>query len=273
METVLDRRPEVRRSAPKPPAIDLQRLCTRRLEVSFAADRGELLEAQRLRYRVFAQELGAQLDAPFPGIDADLFDAYCHHLLVRETQSGEVVGTYRLLRPEQARALGKYYSDDQFDLSRLNRLRPGIVELGRACIAPAYRTGTVIGLLWAGIGQFMQAYEYRYLMGSASIDARDGGHLASSVYAALSVDRMACGSFAVKPRIGFPLHRAIPYLDPEVPPLIKGYLRAGGKVCGAPAWDKAFGTADLLMLLDMRDLAPAYARRFLPREEPVALAA
>ena len=63
--------------------------------------------------------MGARLPTPVPGHDIDLFDDYCEHLLVRDAASGEVIGTYRVLTPAQARRVGSTYSDTEFDLTRL----------------------------------------------------------------------------------------------------------------------------------------------------------
>lgn len=250
---------------------------TRRFELSIAQGRTELFEAQRLRYQVFAGELGARIDGPFPGIDADLFDAYCEHLVVRDRWTERLVGTYRLLTAEAARGLGRFYCESEFDLVRLDPLRPAMVELGRACVAPEYRSGPVLRLLWSGIGRFLRERGYRYLIGCASIDAHDGGHLAASVYLRLAGEYMAAGRFAARPHRRLPLESTVPYLDPELPVLLKGYLRAGARVCGEPALDEAFGTADLLMLLDVSEAAPRYAERFFGEanapDERVALPA
>jgi putative hemolysin len=103
------------------------------LAVGFARSQSDILEAQRLRYRVFAGEMGANLPSRTPGVDHDVFDPYCDHLVVRDTQSGEVVGTYRILSPENARQVG-YYSENEFDLTRLQHLRSRLVE----SVAPAF---------------------------------------------------------------------------------------------------------------------------------------
>ena len=97
------------------------------LDVGLARSPSEILDAQRLRYRVFAGEMGANLPSRTPGVDHDIYDPYCDHLVVRDTQSGEVVGTYRILSPENARQIG-YYSENEFDLTRLQHLRS---RLGR----------------------------------------------------------------------------------------------------------------------------------------------
>ncbi len=118
------------------------------LVVSWARHEDEVRQAQRLRYDVFAGEMGARLTSPVPGHDIDLFDDFCEHLLVRDEASGAVIGTYRVLTPAQAKRVGGTYSDTEFDLTRLRTLRPRMVELGRSCVHPDHRHGGVIMALW-----------------------------------------------------------------------------------------------------------------------------
>lgn len=156
------------------------------LSVGLACGQSEILDAQRLRYRVFAGEMGANLPSRTPGVDHDIYDPYCEHLVVRDTQSGEVVGTYRILPPENARQVG-YYSENEFDLTRLQHLRSRLVEIGRSCVHPDYRTGGTITLLWSGLANYMTERGYDYLMGCASISMADGGHAAASLYNLLTL--------------------------------------------------------------------------------------
>ena len=100
----------------------------KRLAVGFAHTQSDILEAQRLRYRVFAGEMGANLPSRTPGVDHDIYDPYCEHLVVRDSDSGEIVGTYRILSPDNARQIG-YYSENEFDLTRLQHLRSRLVEI------------------------------------------------------------------------------------------------------------------------------------------------
>ena len=110
--------------------------------------------AQRLRHRVFADELGAR-PTDEPGVDVDRFDTFCDHLIVREERTGEVVGTYRMLPPERARAAGSLYAQREFVIDELAPLRRSLVETGRSCVHPAHRSGAVVGLVWAGIARYM----------------------------------------------------------------------------------------------------------------------
>ena len=111
--------------------------------------------AQRLRYQVFAGEMGAVLHTTEPGLDIDDFDAHCDHLVVREDSTGEIVGTYRMLSPEGARRAGGLYCVTEFLSSTLSGLRGALVETGRSCVHPDHRTGAVVNLIWAGIGRYL----------------------------------------------------------------------------------------------------------------------
>lgn len=234
-----------------------------RYHVSLAVDDREIREAQRLRYRVFAEEMGARLSTTLPGHDIDLYDPYCDHLLVRDRASGEVVGTYRILPPDAARRVGSYYSEQEFDLTRLHFLRPRMAELGRSCVHPDHRSGAVIARLWMGLADYMTRYGYEYVVGCASIGMADGGHVAARVHREVAARHLAPIEWQVTPRARLPVETLDDGQPAELPPLIKGYTRVGAMVCGEPAWDPDFNTADLLMLLPMARLNRSYARRFV----------
>lgn len=235
----------------------------RHISCSLANSESDVRAAQALRYRVFVEEMGAHVKGREPGLDQDLFDPYCDHLLVQDDATGEVIGTYRILRPDQARRLGSYYSDTEFDLTRLQSMRNQLVEIGRSCVHPDYRSGAVITLLWAGLARYMQERNYQYLMGCASMTMADGGHLAASLYRELAQNHLSPAEWRVSPRCALPLNALNQNLKTEIPPLIKGYLRAGALICGDPAWDPDFNTADFLILLPMQHLNQRYARHFM----------
>ena len=232
-------------------------------QIIWASTPGEIKEAQRLRYKVFAEEMGANLPSNAEGLDIDEFDAYCDHLLIRDQDSLKVVGTYRVLPPHKALEIGRLYSDSEFDLSRINHLRPKLVELGRSCVHQDYRSGAVIMALWSGLAQYMQKNGYEIMLGCASIPMADGGHFAASLYNSLSNDQMAPTEFHAFPRLPLPLDKLNGGLDVQPPPLIKGYLKLGAKICSAPAWDPDFNTADLLTMLRLSEINPRYAKHFL----------
>lgn len=237
------------------------------LEVSWARHDDEVRQAQRLRYQVFADEMGARLATPVPGHDIDLFDNYCEHLLVRDAASGQVVGTYRVLTPAQAKRVGSTYSDTEFDLVRLRSLRERMVELGRSCVHPDHRHGGVIMALWGALAEFMVRNQLDTMIGCASIPMLHNGivsgDLAASIWRQLKTTHLAPIEYHVRPRLALPIEELDDGLEVEPPALIKGYLRLGAKVLGAPAWDPDFNTADLPMLMRIQDLPSRYRKHFL----------
>lgn len=237
----------------------------------WARHQDEVREAQRLRHRVFVESMGARIAAPAgtpAGHDADRYDPHCEHLIVRafdhaDDQSGRVVGTYRVMTPDAALRAGGLYSDDGFDLSAIDELRPSMVELGRSCVDPGYRQGVVIMLLWSRLGQFMQDNRLRWMMGSASVTMNDGGVYAASLWRSLMAAHAAPAGMWVTPRRPLPLERLQAHHQVEPPPLIRSYLRCGATILGAPAQDPDFGTADLPMLLDLHALSSRHQAHFL----------
>lgn len=235
-----------------------------KLSLSLASTPEELREVQRLRYKVFIEAMGLSAMRNADGLDQDEFDDYCDHLIVRDNKTLNVVGTYRILGPHGARRMGRYYSESEFDLSRFEPIRDRIAEAGRACIHPDYRSGAVIMLLWAGLAAFMRREQCNYLVGCASISLADGGANASAICAGLRPEDMAPLEYRVKPLLPFPVQQdSVAPLHPTVPPLLKGYLRAGAWVCGDPAWDPDFHCADLFVMLPLENLDNRYSRHYL----------
>lgn len=235
--------------------------------VALARDEADVRAAQRLRYAVFAREMGAVLDSPLPGLDVDPFDAFCDHLLVRDTRTEEVVGTYRLLGPRAALAAGRLYSDTEFDLSALAGLRPGLVEVGRSCIHPDHRgDGAVINLMWGGIARYLAETGNTWVAGCCSVPLTDGGATAAGVWDAVAAKHLAPPEYRVRPLRPWD-HSGV--VRPErtgrtaMPPLLRGYLRLGAWVCGEPAYDPDFSVADLYVLLSLERTDPRYLRHFL----------
>lgn len=241
--------------------VDIQRESAN-LYYSLARSPAEVAEAQRLRYKVFAEEMGARLSGD-DGRDIDGFDALCDHLLVRDQENGTVVGTYRMLDPHMAAEAGGYYSAGEFDLTRLLHLAPSMVEVGRSCVHPDYRNGATISLLWAGLAKYMMTRGYEHLIGCASISMADGGHNAAAVYVRLADRFLSPNEYRVFPHTPLPLQALQSDLEPSVPPLLKGYMRLGAYICGEPAWDPDFNTADLLVMLPISRLSRRYADHFM----------
>lgn len=239
-----------------------------KLALSVASTPEEVREVQRLRYKVFIEGQGLASLYNEEGLDKDAFDEYCEHLIVRDTNTLKVIGTYRILGPHGARRMGKYYSEMEFSLNRLDNIRNVLCEAGRACIHPDYRGGAVLMLLWSGIADYMRRERCDYLMGCASVSLADGGHNAAALYQAFQdKGNMAPSDYQVKPYLPFPLEKIAAEQGPQIPPLLRGYIRSGAWVCGAPAWDPDFHCADFLLLLPLEKLDGRYAKHYL-KDQP-----
>ncbi len=243
------------------------------LVVSLATRASEVREAQALRYQVFAGEMGAQLHGAEPGLDQDHYDAYCHHLLVRDTVSGEVVACTRILTDAQAKRAGGFYSASEFQLGEIPRLPGKIMEVGRTCVHPAYRGGSGIGVLWSGLAQFMVSNKFDYLIGCASVPLHAEGPRFRAIYEYLKEHYLSPDPLRVKPRRPMPAHlfelRDTMNLQraPALPPLLKAYVKLGAKVCGEPYWDAEFQVADIFILVARENLNARYVRHFLARTD------
>lgn len=133
----------------------------RNLQLSLAASYEDMRAAQRLRHQVFVAEMGAALECAETGIESDRYDPYCQHLLVRDSNTGKVIGCYRILTDSQAVYAGGFYSETEFNISRVLALPGRFMEVGRTCVHPDYRNGATIGLLWAGLARFMVINKFR----------------------------------------------------------------------------------------------------------------
>jgi putative hemolysin len=258
-----------RQVLPRRPAGNPLTLRENGLELRLAASHAETVDAQKLRFEVFHQELRHGLIASKAiGLDQDAYDGHCDHLLVIDVGRDCLVGTYRLLPFDRVPSFG-FYSESEFDLANVKRSGLRLLELGRSCVAQEYRDGSVIRLLFRGIAEYLRRCGADALMGCASIFEADAAEL-SAIQEMLSRRFMSGPELRVIPRRGFdvpPFPVVSPVDDTTVfrrlPPLFKGYLRLGAKVCGPPAHDRQFGTTDFFVLARTRDIAHRYGRRFL----------
>jgi putative hemolysin len=242
------------------------RICPKaRLRPSFicrlAGSPADIQASQRLRYRVFAEEMGARLPTADQQLDYDEYDPACTHLLVCDERSGALAASTRILVQEQASRVGGFYSASEFDLTRLLN-RPGrFLEIGRTCVAPEYRSGAAIASLWRGLSHFVNQGRYDQLIGCASVAAGDGGAGAHAIFRRLSRRHLVEQACRVAPKR--PLPRFAGGVDvPRLPPLLRAYLSLGARVGGPPCLDPAFGVADFFIHLQLRELVDSYARHF-----------
>jgi putative hemolysin len=238
----------------------------RRFAIEVAHSGAGVIEALRLRFRVFKNHLRA--DADTLDLDCDRFDPFCDHLLVRDVATGRLAGTYRMLGSAAARRAGGFYSESEFDLAPIKRLRGRILELGRASVDPDYRSGAVISALWGGIFNYIAAGEYDYLIGCGSVPLAPDRRSAAAVCRLLTRAHLSPPDLRARPYQPFcPSEQdaggiADALIPMTIPPLIKGYLRLGAWVCGTPALDPEFNVADLLVLLPMARLDERYASHY-----------
>lgn len=237
-----------------------------RLYVELASGDSEVREAQCLRYRIFAEELGAKVKGAQQGLDEDELDPFCQHLLVRESATGQVVACTRLLADANAARVGRFYSEGEFDLEAIKRLPGRKLEVGRTCVAPAYRQGSAIAVLWAGLAGFVNLNRFDYLFGCASVPLGEQDLQAAAIMNRLRRQALAPQALRVQPRLPLLTAQvADDILDAPLPALLRAYVRLGARACGEACRDPDFGVADVLMLLEVKELNPAYSRHFLDR--------
>lgn len=241
------------------------------LKVRLAENQLEIERTLALRYDIFNVELGEGLpQSAATRKDRDEYDLFCDHLIViDEAAESRIVGTYRILRSSVAKRHIGLYSANEFDLSALDRLNREAAEIGRSCVHPDYRDGSVITLLWQGLCWYMKEFDVRYLMGCGSVHSTDGPS-ASLAYAYFKQSGGMADWFSAKPLPGmevpgFDATHVIADLKSvsrQIPPLMKGYIRAGARIAGEPALDREFGTTDYFIIFDQKEVDARYGKRF-----------
>lgn len=232
------------------------------LEAKFTRKRKDIIAAQKLRYQIFTDEYGAKIKS-VRGIDKDRFDKHCLHLIVKDTNSNEIVGYTRVLTDSASQLTGGYYSESEFDISALRPFHGRTIEIGRTCIDSRYRNGATIGVLWSAIGRYLADNHVRYLIGCGSISMADGGIAAQAIMQKIRNKYMIENQQHVTPyrSIAFPKQPAV--TNPKIPPLLKAYLSMGAKIAGEPYWDIDFNVADVFIVLDMETVSSRYKKHFI----------
>ncbi|BBL70417.1 GNAT family N-acetyltransferase [Methylogaea oryzae] len=235
----------------------------RRFEAIVTRDPALVRAAQKLRYRVFVEEMGAVIHTPHYGLDWDEIDDHCDHLIVIDNQTGAIVGTTRLLNDRQAKRLGRYYSEGEFGLEGVLGLEGRFLEIGRTCVDRNVRGGAVLTCLWGVLADYAAAGGYDYLMGCASIPAGPSGFAVEAVYQQLAAEQLGPASLNVQPRLPVPEDMRCQRDECGIPPLLKTYLRLGAWICGEPCWDPDFKVMDLFVLLPLSRMQARYERHYL----------
>jgi putative hemolysin len=235
---------------------------TENLELKIADSDAEVVAAQRLRYRVFVQEMGAQTSAQNHtlGQECDGFDPLFDHLILKDTTKSDldnVIGVYRLLRGEIAQQGNGFYSASEFDLSKLVTPDRRVLELGRSCIDPSHRGGIALHMMWNGLADYVHAHDIEVLFGSASFMGRDVDAIQQAL-SFLHYNHLAPDDLRVVAQSEKRLDMDVLPADQvdkmtalkQMPPLIKAYLRLGGFVGDGAFIDHEFNTIDVCLLMD-----------------------
>ncbi len=232
--------------------------------ITMARGPEDLRAAQTLRYEVFVEELGAGGDLidHDQRLEADRYDEICDHMLLIDRSTDRVVGVYRLLSDRQVPKAGSFYSEAEYNLTALKSSGRRLLELGRSCLAPAYRGGTAMYVLWNALAEYIMQHEIEILFGVASFHGTDTDALAGPLsllhhrhLAPEHIRPVAQGSQARDMNLIAPadLDRRAAML--KIPALIKAYLRLGG-VVGQGAWiDQSFNTTDVCLVLDTKSIS------------------
>lgn len=233
------------------------------LTARITTDAREIRQAQELRYRVFAEGMGASVQGAAHGIDKDRFDDICMHLIVKDNETDAVVAYSRILTNDLAARAGGFYSATEFDLSQV--LQPGrsYMEIGRTCVDPDFRSGAAIGHLWGFLANYLEEHRIDFLMGCCSIPVNDGYEEVSAIMAYLRNKHMTSESMRAVPRIPVPQTDSTLDGGKLIPSLLKAYLRIGVRVCGEPFLDSDFGVADAMILLRREDMNYRFLNRIL----------
>jgi len=245
------------------------------LEVRLAKSDEEILAAQRLRYRVFYQEMGAMPSKEMAAKhrDFDDFDSVCDHLLVLDPALGEggeaVVGTYRLMCRADGERFGRFYTAGEYDISKVVAVGGNFMELGRSCVDARYRSRSTMNMLWSGIAAYVRERNVDLMFGCASMPGIDpdllSNHLSYLYHWHLAPEHMRPVAL---PGLYVSMNRAAKEtIDPKramarLPPLIKGYLRLGGFVGDGAVIDRQFNTTDVCVMVKTELVTAKYVKHY-----------
>jgi putative hemolysin len=245
------------------------------ITVRLARDEKEIYQAQKLRYQIFYEEFNAKpsFSIAEQKRDFDYFDNFADHLVVLDKSiidpEKNIVGTYRMLKEEKAKLAGRFYTSDEFDISKLLEQKSGLLEMGRSCVLSEYRTKAVLQLLWQGIAEYVAYHNVRYLFGCASFHGTDPDKFKDEL-SYLYYCHLAPEEFRPKalPDVYTKMDRMAPEnIDSKkvlrnLPPLIKGYIRIGGLIGDGAYIDYDFDTIDVCVVLKTSMLTGSYAKHY-----------
>ena len=244
--------------------------------IKLADTKSELKQAQALRYSVFYKEKKAKptFTKKIIKLDYDKIDKYADHLIVldKKNTKNKIVGTYRLIRGDVAKLYGGYYSSSEFNLINItnNYKDKHILELGRSCVHQDYRNGSIMNLLWKAIAEYVKFYDIKILLGCASFSGIEPTKYSDELsylrqnfclpehLSVESFDKNIYPVYKLKENNSNQLR-----IFAKLPPLLKGYLRVGGKVSHNFYVDHNFNTIDLCVVVNTSDIDEKYRKKYL----------
>ena len=244
-----------------------------------ARDEGDLLAAQRLRYDIFVRELGGdgELVDHEAGLERDRFDPVVDHLILTDSRRApghHVVGVYRLLPGDRAETFGRFYCDDEYDLTPLRASGRRLLELGRSCVHPDLRGGAALFMLWSALADYVLEREIELLFGVASFHGTDPQALAQPLS---WLHHHHLSPEALRVRALPDAYQRMDLIAPEaldrraalvaMPPLIKAYLRLGGTVGEGAFIDRPFNTTDVFLLIDTKAMSERHRSFYTTRAQ------
>lgn len=241
-------------------------------QVKVAQNKKEIQKALRLRYEIFKLEMAGNLKPPKAyELDIDTYDKFCDHLIVIDRIKDKVVGTYRLLLGSKVGKDLGFASEEFFDIRNIKKLANDseLLELGRSCVHRDYRCRPVINLLWSGIAKYIKDYNVRYLFGTPRLYTTEPDGV-SRIFKFIKERFYAPPKYRVYPKSenkfkGLRLNVSIKNpreIWHHLPPLVKGYIKAGVVVCGLPAINPRLGSVIIFVLLDVQKIPPSYKQHF-----------
>lgn len=256
-------------------ALKLEQIASENLSLKIADTEDEIEQAQRLRFKVFYEEMGAVPTGEMgaDGREIEFYDAYCDHLLVVDNslpQGQQIVGTYRILRQEVADKHGiKFYTENEFDLGKLRAAGGKIMEVSRSCVLESHRSKMAINLLWKGIAAYVFSYKVDYLIGTPSLNGTDmKDHFQTLAY----LRNFHLADEDIRPRVLEEFYTPLPVVDKDsmdvkrafmaLPPLLKGYLRIGASIGDGAFIDHQFNCIDVAIIMKIANVTDRYFNHY-----------
>lgn len=242
----------------------LKDLRNHQYNITIAKTKDEVESALKLRFEVFARELDRNFTSG-DKIDRDDYDAQCHHLIVKENETGNVIGTYRLQSKEQADLGLGFYTAKRFKTEQLPEdVLAKAIEVGRACIQEEHRNGRVLFLLWKGLARYLEYYNKRYLFGYSALNTNSPS-VAHNTFEYIKKNDLLHSEYFVDVREEYQCPKVNDITEEtsiDIPPLFKNYIDVGTKVCSKPAVDIELNLIHFMILLDVEAISERTRKMF-----------